>query len=82
MSGNLYFVMMTSQVVVTFPQGRFVLVIDKYAIKQMLNIEYFKLKHRAKVPCQTGSAINRHANTRLYDFACTKNIEKKGSMIK
>ena len=84
MSGNLYFVMMTLQVVVTFPQGRFVFMIDKYAInvrninyilsnidnlmtKQMLNIEYIKLKHRAKLSCQTGSASNRNANTRLYE---------------
>jgi len=49
---------------VTFPQGRFILVIEKNAInvrntilsnvdnlmtKQMLNTEYFKLKHLAKV---------------------------------
>ena len=32
MSGNLYFGMMTSQVVVTFPQRWFILVIEKYAI--------------------------------------------------
>jgi len=32
MSGNLYFVMMTPKVVVTFPEGRFILVIEKYAI--------------------------------------------------
>ena len=42
----------------------------------MLNIEYFKLKHRSKVPCQTGSALNRHADTRLYDSVCTKNMGK------
>ena len=71
MSGNLYFVMMASQVVVTFPEGRFILVIEKYAInvriyilpnvhnlmtKQMLNNEYLKLKHQAKVSWITGSA--------------------------
>ena len=32
MSGNLFVVMMTSQVVVTFPQGRFILVIENNAI--------------------------------------------------
>ena len=52
MSGNLYFVLMTSYVAVTFPQGRFILVIEKYAINvrnTMLNSEYFKRKHLAKV---------------------------------
>ena len=44
--------------------------------KQMLNIEYFKLKHRAKVSRLTGSASNRNANTRLYDSDCTKNMGK------
>ena len=32
MSWNLYYVLITSQVTVTFPQGRFILVIKKYAI--------------------------------------------------
>jgi len=89
MSGNLSFGMMTSQVVVTFPQGRFILVIETYAIKehyilsnvysmtkQMLNIDYFKLKHRAKMSWLTGSASNRNVNTRLYDFTYTKNMGK------
>ena len=40
MSGNLYFVMMTSPVVVTFPKGRFILVIEKYAINVRDTIFY------------------------------------------
>ena len=95
MSGNVYFVMMTTQVVVTFPQRRFIHVIYKYAIngrntilyilssvdnlktKQTLNIEHFKHKHEAKVPCLTGYALNCNANTRLYDSTCTKICEKR-----
>ena len=49
--------------------------------KRMLSIKYFKLKHRAKLSCQTGSASNRNANTHLYDSACTK-IWGNGSIIK
>jgi len=37
----------------------------------MLHIEHFKLKHRAKVSCQTWSALKRHANTLLYSSTCT-----------
>ena len=40
MSGNLFVVMMTSQVVVTFPQGWFILVIEKYAINVRNTIFY------------------------------------------
>jgi len=47
-----------------------------FKTKQMLNIEYFKLKHGAKVSCQTGSALNRHENTLLYGSRCTKNMWK------
>jgi len=47
----------------------------------MLNAEYFKLQHLAKVSLLTGSASNRNANTRLYDFARTK-IWENVSIIK
>jgi len=49
--------------------------------KQVLNIEYFKLKFRAKVSWLTGSVSNRYAKTRVYDSACTKNMGN-GSIIK
>jgi len=55
--------------------------VDYLMTKQMLSIEYFKLKHRAKLSCQTGSASNRDANTRLSDSACIK-IWGNGSIIK
>ena len=42
----------------------------------MLNIDYFKLKHLAKVSWLTGSASNGNANTRVYDSTCTKNMGK------
>ena len=48
--------------------------------KQMLNIDYFKLKHLEKVSWLTGSASNRNANTRVYDSTCTKNMGN-GSII-
>ena len=40
MSGNLCFVMMTSQVAGTFPQERFILLIEKYAINVRNTIFY------------------------------------------
>ena len=56
--------------------------VDDIKTIQMLNIEYLNSEHRAKVPCQTGNALHRHANTRFYDSVCTKNIgngfHKKG----
>jgi len=54
--------------------------VDNLKTKHMLNIEYFKLKHGAKVCCQTGNALNWNANARLYDSACTKTMGK-GSII-
>jgi len=33
-------------------------------------------QHRAKLSSQTGSALNRNANTRLNESACTKNMGK------
>jgi len=49
---------------------------DNIKIIQMLNIENFNLKHRAKLFCQTGSAFNKHAKTLLYDSTCPKNMGK------
>jgi len=41
---------------------------DNFKTKQILNVEYFNLKHRSKVSCQTGSA-----STLLYDPHAFKN---------
>ena len=47
-----------------------------FMTKQMLNINYFKLKHLAKASWLTGSTANRNANSRYHDFTCTKIMGK------
>ena len=52
------------------------LCVDNIKSIDMLNIEYFELKHRANTTCQTGNALNRHAKRRFNDSVCTNNIRK------
>jgi len=48
----------------------------------MLNIDYFKLKRRAKLPCQTGSAHVASAKTQLNrSNLCVSSLKASGAGV-